>query len=100
MHSNQRLAQRHDSPAAEASVQSIMNSILILRGIKVVLDTDLASLYGATTKRFNEPGFPADFLLELTAEEFANLKPHSATSSWGGRRKSHLSDGRSGSPPT
>jgi hypothetical protein len=52
-----------------------------------------ASLYGVTTTRLNQQvrrnrkRFPADFLFELTAEEFANLKLHSATSSWGGRRK-------------
>jgi len=37
--------------------------------------------------RRNRSRFPADFLFELSAEEFANLKSHFATSSWGGRRK-------------
>jgi hypothetical protein len=55
-----------------------------------VPDSELAALYGVTTWRLNEQlrrnrsRFPADFLFELTAEEFANLKSHFATSSWGG----------------
>jgi hypothetical protein len=74
-------------------VGGIASSIFLLRGHKVLLDADLASLYGVTTGRLNEQvrrnraRFPADFLLELTAEEFSNLKSHFATSSWGGRRK-------------
>lgn len=74
-------------------VGSIARSIFLLRGQKVILDVDLALLYGVTTRRLNEQvrrnrtRFPADFLLEVTAEEFANLKSHFATSSWGGRRK-------------
>jgi hypothetical protein len=67
--------------------------LLIVRGQRVILDTTLADLYGVTTRRLNEQvrrnqkRFPSDFLLELTVEEFANLKSHFATSSWGGRRK-------------
>jgi hypothetical protein len=56
-------------------------SLLIrtLRGQRVILDTDLASLYGVPTKRFNQAlkrnrdRFPADFAFQLTAEEFASL---------------------------
>jgi hypothetical protein len=74
-------------------VESIAQSIVVLRGQKVLLDSELAALYGVSTRRLNEQvrrnrsRFPADFLFELTAEEFANLKSHFATSSWGGRRK-------------
>jgi len=59
----------------------------------VPLDAELAALYGVTTARLNRQvrrnreRFPADFLFELTAREFANFKVHFATSSWGGRRK-------------
>jgi hypothetical protein len=59
----------------------------------VLFDTDLAVLFGVTTRRLNEQvrrnraRFPDDFLFEVTVEEFANLKSHFATSSWGGRRK-------------
>jgi hypothetical protein len=76
-----------------APVDNIARSILILRGQKVLVDAELAKLYGVATRRLNEQvrrnrsRFPADFLFELTAEEFANLKSHFATSSWGGRRK-------------
>lgn len=74
-------------------VERITNSILILRGHKVLLDADLAALYGVETRRLNEQvrrnreRFPGDFIFELTAGEFANLKSQFATSSWGGRRK-------------
>lgn len=79
--------------AALVPVEQITQSILVLRGQKVLLDAELAALYGVTTRRLNEQvrrnrrRFPEDFLFELTAAEFANLKSHFATSSWGGRRK-------------
>lgn len=82
--------------AAFVPVEHITQSILILRGQKVLLDAELAALYGVTTKRLNQQvrrnreRFPADFLFELTAEEFADLKLHFATSSWGGRRTTPL----------
>jgi len=68
--------------------------ILSLRGQKAMLDSDLAELYGATTKRLNEqvrrnPGrFPPDFMLQLSAEETAVLRSQFATSKHGrgGRR--------------
>jgi hypothetical protein len=53
----------------------IMNRILMLRGIKVMIDSDLAELYGVTTKRLNEQvkrnlqRFPEDFMFQLTDEE-------------------------------
>ena len=71
----------------------IMSKIYILRGRKVMLDMDLAELYGIETRRLNEQvkrnleRFPADFMIQLNHEEFKNLKSHFATSSWGGRRK-------------
>lgn len=61
--------------------------IFTIRGHRVILDADLARLYGATTKRFNESfrrnrqRFPADFAFQLTAEEFADLRSRIATSS-------------------
>jgi hypothetical protein len=70
------------------------SKILILRNQKVILDTDLAELYGVPVKRLNEqlkrnPGrFPADFLFPLTRAEYENLRSQNATSSssHGGRR--------------
>ena len=58
-----------------------------------MLDEDLAELYHVPTGRLNEQvkrniaRFPADFMFQLTKEEFENLKSQNATSSWGGRRK-------------
>jgi hypothetical protein len=76
-------------------VEIIERKIYLLRGSKVMLDSDLAELYQVPTKRVNEAvrrnptRFPADFMFQLSAEEFANLKPQIATSSLthGGRRK-------------
>lgn len=67
-------------------------NILQIRNQRVLLDSDLAELYGVSTKRLNEQvrrnrdRFPADFIFELDANEWANLKSQFATSSWGGRR--------------
>jgi ORF6N domain-containing protein len=78
---------------ALATVGDIARAIRVLRGRRVLLDAELAVLYGVTTRRLNEQvrrnrkRFPGDFLFELTTEEFANLKSQFATSSWGGRRK-------------
>ena len=75
------------------TVAPIENRIVFIRRQKVILDADLAELYGVETRRLNEQvrrnrdRFPADFIFELTAEEFAHLKSQYATSSWGGRRK-------------
>lgn len=74
-------------------LETITHHIMVLRGQKILLDSDLAALYGVDTRRLNEQvkrnrdRFPKDFIFELTREEFANLKSQFATSSWGGRRK-------------
>jgi len=53
----------------------IMNKILIIRGLKVMIDSDLAELYGVTTRRLNEQvkrnakRFPVDFMFQLTDQE-------------------------------
>ncbi|HEY4288776.1 MAG TPA: ORF6N domain-containing protein [Puia sp.] len=76
-----------------ATDEAIMNRIYIIREQKVMLDEDLADLYQVPTKRLNEQvkrntgRFPADFMFQLTEQEFENLKSQNATSSWGGRRK-------------
>jgi hypothetical protein len=70
----------------------VVDKIYQIRDQKVMLDEDLAELYGIETKRLNEQvarnpdRFPKDFMFRLTDEEFANLKSQFATSSWGGRR--------------
>ena len=75
--------------------ERIERSILVLRGHKVILDEDLAEVYGVEKKRLNEQvsrnldRFPDDFSFVLTRQEVAILKSQFATSSstWGGRRK-------------
>lgn len=75
------------------SEETISNKIYFIRNQKVMLDSDLASLYGVETKRLNEQvkrnitRFPEDFMFQLTELEFQNLKSQFATSSWGGSRK-------------
>jgi len=71
----------------------VESKIFFIRGQKVMLDRDLALLYGVPTSRLNEQvkrnikRFPKDFCLQLTREEFNILKSHFAISSWGGTRK-------------
>lgn len=73
----------------------IESRIHIIRGVRVMLDFQLAELYEVPTKRLNEQvarnreRFPPDFAFQLTQEEFTNLKSQFATSSsgYGGTRK-------------
>jgi hypothetical protein len=73
-------------------LEQIKNSILEIRGKKVILDLELAKMYQTETKRLKESvrrnirRFPPDFMFELTAEEWGNLRSQIATSSWGGQR--------------
>ena len=76
------------------TVEGIQKRIFLLRGQKVMLDVDLAQLYGVTSGRLNEAvkrnrgRFPIDFMFQLTKPEFENLTSQIAISSsgWGGRR--------------
>ena len=78
--------------AALMPVERITRSILILRRQRVLLDRDLAEIYGVSTSRLNEAvkrnaaRFPADFMFQLTEPETQNLRSQIAISSWGGRR--------------
>lgn len=82
-------------------VERVTQSILSIRGQRVMLDADLAALYGVETKVLNRAvkrnldRFPEDFIFQLGAEEFAhlrfqfgtsNLRSQNGTSRWGGRR--------------
>ena len=67
--------------------------ILLIRGERVLLDADLAAMYGVETKvlvravKRNHERFPSDFMFQLSEGEFENLRFHFGTSSsWGGRR--------------
>jgi len=74
------------------SIESIAVRILEIRGKKVMLDKDLALLYGVQTKVLiqavnrNKNRFPEDFMFQLKKQEFENLRSQFVTSSWGGRR--------------
>ena len=73
-------------------VESIVSKILVVRSEKVLLDKDLAELYGVETKRLkravrrNINRFPKDFMFQLTEKEFDSLRSQFGTSSWGGTR--------------
>jgi hypothetical protein len=83
----------HEINSLTVPEEVIMSKIYLIRGHKVMLDRDLAELYGVETRRLNEQvkrnldRFPADFMFQLNQKEFENLKSQFATSSWGGRRK-------------
>lgn len=85
-------------PLNVIAAPAIEKRILVVRERQVMLDEDLADLYGVETRvlvqqvRRNEKRFPADFMFQLSAEEFADLKSQSVISSGGhgGRRKSPL----------
>ena len=72
---------------------AIESLIYEIRGKKIMLDRDLARLYGVETKVLNQAvkrnikRFPEDFMFQLTLEEYSNLKSQIVTSSWGGTRK-------------
>jgi hypothetical protein len=86
------------APLGLIAAPVIEKKILVVRGQQVLLDEDLADLYGVETRvlvqqvRRNEGRFPADFMFQLSAEEFADLKSQSVISSGGhgGRRKRPL----------
>ena len=80
--------------SSDLSANVLSSRILRIRNVRVMLDADLAELYCVPTKRFNEQvkrnlaRFPADFMFQLTDEEFAALRSQFATSNEGrgGRR--------------
>ena len=73
-------------------IERIQQCIYLVRKHKVMLDRDLAQLYGVETKVLNRAvsrnidRFPEDFIFQLDRDEFENLRCHFGTSSWGGRR--------------
>ena len=78
------------SPSKSVSIEVIQAMILIIRGRKVMLDSDLADLYGVETKyltrqvKRNQDRFPDDFMFRLTQDEY--LRCQNVTSKRGGRR--------------
>jgi len=82
------------STSLSLPVVPLQPRIFLVRGQKVMLDRDLAALYGVPAKRLNEAvkrnreRFPEDFAFLLTRQEVVILRSQIATSSWGGRRYS------------
>jgi hypothetical protein len=73
--------------SSHSKIANVESAIHLIRGRRVMLDSDLAAIYGVTAKRLNEqlkrnrPRFPDDFAFQLTVQEFTNLKSQIATSS-------------------
>lgn len=78
--------------SASLSPQALAGRILVIRGQRVLLDSDLSQLYEVETKVFNQAvrrnlkRFPPDFMFTLTQDEFESLRSHFVTSNRGGRR--------------
>ena len=81
------LDQFDQSMSSHRRIAKIESAIHLIRGHRVMLDSDLAAIYGVTAKRLNEQlkrnrlRFPPDFAFQLTVQEFRNLKSQIATSS-------------------
>jgi hypothetical protein len=85
---------RESNMSSSRKIDTVPSAIHLIRGQRVMLDSDLAAIYQVTTKRLNEQlkrnrrRFPQDFAFQLTRQEFRNLKSQFATSSLhGGKRK-------------
>lgn len=82
-----------DTTNTTLSDEVVMSRIYVFRDIKVMLDRDLAELYGVTTGNLNKAvkrnikRFPEDFMFQLSEDEFKNLIFQNGTSSWGGTKK-------------
>jgi hypothetical protein len=76
----------------EISIEAVATKILVIRAKRVMVDRDLANMYGVETKQLvrqvkrNAERFPADFMYQLTREEVVNLRCQNGTSNRGGRR--------------
>lgn len=74
-------------------IEIIENKIYVIRGQKVMIDSDLSQMYGVETGALNRAvkrnidRFPEEFMFQLNSEEWENLKCQFGISSWGGRRK-------------
>jgi hypothetical protein len=81
------------STLIKVTEEKIVEKVYLIRGMKVMLDKDLAEMYGVEVKVLNQAvkrkiqRFPVDFMFQLTESEWQNLKSQFVTSSWGGSRK-------------
>lgn len=82
--------------STSTALDHTLRSIFVLRGQKILLDADLAALYGVETRQLNQQirrnreRFPGDFVFDVTQDEIKILKSQFVTSSWGGTRKAPL----------
>jgi hypothetical protein len=80
----------------EMPTELVATKILFVRGKKVILDRDLAEMYGVETFNLNKAvkrnidRFPEDFMFQLTREEYKNLIFQNGRSSWGGSYYRHI----------
>jgi len=86
-----------DKKVSIVPLEHVVSHIFLVRGQKVMLDTDLAELYGVTTKRLNEQvrrngdRFPSDFMFQLNAKEYSSLRSQFATLKLGrGQHRKYL----------
>ncbi len=85
------MGRERNLPIADGSLE---DQIHVVRGLRVMLDVDLARLYEVTVSALNQAvkrnplRFPEDFSFQLTVQEASNLKSQIVISSWGGRRSS------------
>ena len=76
--------------------EAILNRIFLIRGMKVMVDSDFAELYGVGTKVLNQAvtsnssRFPNDFMFQLSDQEWAILRSQIVTASWNKRRGSRF----------
>ena len=88
------MAKAKEELQALVAEQKILNRIYVIGSEKVMLDKDLAEMYGVETRALNQSikrnlnRFPKDFMFQLSEKEFKNLISQNVTSSWGGTRKS------------
>jgi ORF6N domain len=87
-------------PKSPIPIEQIDEMIRTIRGVRVILDRDLAKIYGVPTFRFNEAikrnrhRFPSDFMFQFTREEFDSLKSQSAMSKVGNSSQFAMSSGK------
>jgi len=89
-----------NKPKSLIPIEQIDGMIRTIRGVRVLLDNDLAKIYGVPTFRFNEAikrsrhRFPPDFMFQLTRKEFDSLKSQSAMSKLGNSSQFAMSSGK------
>lgn len=90
---NEITYREHSSELSSELYTNVLNSIIEVNGRPVIMDYDVAKLYGVETRMINQAvkrnleRFPKDYRFQLSTEEYNDLKSQNVTSSWGGTRK-------------